>query len=73
MGDKKIQGKNRGEEGTTPVTTAYPEAEKYLVDVCEKKKKISLTARVFRIIKKRNQKGILLYPVYEYPPADGEK
>ena len=24
----KIEGKNRGEEGTTPVTTACPEAEK---------------------------------------------
>ena len=24
----KIEGKNRGEEGTTPVTTAFPEAEK---------------------------------------------
>ena len=25
----KIEGKNRGEEGTTPVTTARPEAGKY--------------------------------------------
>ena len=25
---EKIEGKNRGEKGTTPVTTAYPEAGK---------------------------------------------
>ena len=30
----KSEGKNRGEEETTPVTTACPEAEKYK---CEKK------------------------------------
>ena len=30
-----IEGKNRGEEGTTPVTTACPEAGK--ADVCENK------------------------------------
>ena len=28
MRDKKIEGKKRGEEGTTPVTTACPEAAK---------------------------------------------
>ena len=28
VGLLKIEGKNRGEEGTTPVTTACPEAEK---------------------------------------------
>ena len=28
MRDKKIEGKNRGEEGTTPVTTPCPEAGK---------------------------------------------
>ena len=31
----KIEGKNRGKEGTTPVTTACPEAGKYK---CEEKK-----------------------------------
>ena len=33
---QKIEGKNRGGEGTTPVTTACPEAGKYM---CVKKKK----------------------------------
>ena len=33
---KNIEGKNRGEEGTTPVTTACQEAGKYK---CAKKKK----------------------------------
>ena len=28
MRDKKIEGKNRGGEGKTPVTTACPEAKK---------------------------------------------
>ena len=32
----KIEGKNRGEEGTTPMTTAYPEAGK---SKCEKKRR----------------------------------
>ena len=37
----KIEGKNRGGEGTRPVTTACPEeAGKYLVDVYEKKKNV---------------------------------
>ena len=36
LGAIKIEAKNRGEEGTTPVTTACPEAGKYM---CEKKKK----------------------------------
>ena len=31
----KMEAENRGEEGTTPVTTACPEAEK---EKCEKKK-----------------------------------
>ena len=28
MRDQKNEGKNRGEKGTTPVTTAHPEAGK---------------------------------------------
>ena len=38
MLDKKVKGNNRGEEGTTPVTTACPEAGKE--DVSKNKKKI---------------------------------
>ena len=34
----KIEGKNRGGEATTPVTTARPEAGKYK---CEKNKQIN--------------------------------
>ena len=38
MRDKYIEGKNRGGEGATPVTTALPEAGKQM---CVKKKKQS--------------------------------
>ena len=34
----KIEGKNRGEEGTAPVTTAYPEGGKQMCVKEEKKK-----------------------------------
>ena len=41
MRDKKIKGKNRGGEGTTPVTTACPEAGKKKCEEKKKKKKIN--------------------------------
>ena len=40
----RIEGKNRGGEGTTPVTTACPEAGKYK---CEEKKNLVCSAFVF--------------------------
>ena len=40
----KTEGKNRGEEGTTPVTTACPEAGKYKCAKKKKKKKKTIWA-----------------------------
>ena len=44
---KKNEGKNRGGEGTTPVTTACPEAGKEKREKKKKKKRVAHTVEPF--------------------------
>ena len=56
---KKNEGKNRGGEGTTPVTTACPEAGKEKCAKKRKKKKVLGALRTRR--RKRKKKGFTLH------------